>query len=186
MFDFSGLSAAFNLYNLSRGPLRYWGSFWLFHISDVFVGGSKVSWGTEWIFPRKLVWRNPFRSYWWYLLLFLDSFFHPVAIVCRSFCGIILSLGSSYVKGSKVFGGTDFWWRVMSLEVFSLPYGIFVPWRRWYIGVILYSLWKGFFCCFRIFSCSAEEERLRYKQTKNKVRLALSLLVTYSSCHIVT
>ena len=92
IFNFSGFSAVFVLYNLSGAPLRSWGSFRMFHIYGVFRGGSEVVWCSLWIFLINLVLRIcpnilggiplvsglhfPFSRYW--LTAFLWSQLGPV------------------------------------------------------------------------------------------------------------
>ena len=61
IFYFSGLSAVSDLDIISRVTIRSWGSFWLFNVSDIFVGGFEMVW---WNFRALSVWPGQIiRSY---------------------------------------------------------------------------------------------------------------------------
>ena len=58
IFYFPGFSAAFYWNNL-KGSDTFWRVPYYNFISEIFGGVSKVAWGTEWSFPRTLIWRTP-------------------------------------------------------------------------------------------------------------------------------
>ena len=85
--------------------LRFWGSFWGFNISDIFVGGSKMVWWNLRSFPHDLVCLI-YQSSWRSLILSLGWFYTSTAMSLWWSCWVLVSCFTGS-RGSKSIGGTS-------------------------------------------------------------------------------
>ena len=158
LFAFSGFSyisdlgsfwvGALFVLSLSCGyPRCYLGAYlWLSCISDIFGGGTKLFWGTLYLFLCDLLLRTcPNFLVGLPLVAGFASSFQPLlagGVLVGSFC---YCSSLPIKRAENLFWGTASRFRVMSLGVASIPPGLIFPWHRMSRGAIFTPLRWSFF-----------------------------------------